>query len=625
MKSIVVILALLSLKSFGVETFEFDVALKEIHKFIPLKNNNKVDLKITRAYGTYPCQVDFPRKMIKPGEQYVVEVYCRSVRHGEFVKKITLFSNLGKKAIELKGTSKSIQSLQYGGFTPESNQAKEGLESILAGGDYKYGIPQKIFKANFARFTREKLFKIGNIPSPEFIDQKDFENKYMAQFKRTSTGFKKLPLGLSTYKYQDADVVNTNCFSCHSSVVDGMVLAGAPNRFFDATAQRIQTSALLKMYNTRFLSGPIRLLDNIVLSKSEEESLMGFKDYYEKIVKPVLKDTSVKGDNPGPYVVWQTLTKLSEDNRLAIDIGKVSRDEVELLQKPTLPQIQPQPWWNLKYKKKAFWNMDVTHLSPASFSLNHLDHHDLNHGSIEARMQETQKHLDFAIQVKAPVYSKIKSVDPVKASRGYKLYNSNQLSCYKCHGAHDQNGKFLSATFPEQKYDVGTDPEFAKINQTFEKLYKKTDLIFSEFLNTEYIGETTGFLTKKAGYIAPPLVGIWASAPYLHNGSVPTLKALLSPVSARPVRWQASLEPLSYNHTELGVEYRSLSEEKYLRMKTDYQRSWKISKFLFTQNAETFRSVYNTEDFGRSNGGHNFTDDLSADEIEDLVEYLKLF
>ena len=31
-----------------------------------------------------------------------------------------------------------------------------------------------------------------------------------------------------------------------------------------------------------------------------------------------------------------------------------------------------------------------------------------------------------------------------------------------------------------------------------------------------------------------PLDGIWATAPYLHNGSVPTLRALLAPPDQRP-------------------------------------------------------------------------------------------
>ena len=40
-----------------------------------------------------------------------------------------------------------------------------------------------------------------------------------------------------------------------------------------------------------------------------------------------------------------------------------------------------------------------------------------------------------------------------------------------------------------------------------------------------------------ATYKARPLNGIWATAPYLHNGSVPNLWALLQPVAQRPARF----------------------------------------------------------------------------------------
>ncbi len=39
---------------------------------------------------------------------------------------------------------------------------------------------------------------------------------------------------------------------------------------------------------------------------------------------------------------------------------------------------------------------------------------------------------------------------------------------------------------------------------------------------------------KTFGYANMPLDGIWLRAPYLHNGSVPTLRALLEPAAKRP-------------------------------------------------------------------------------------------
>lgn len=47
-------------------------------------------------------------------------------------------------------------------------------------------------------------------------------------------------------------------------------------------------------------------------------------------------------------------------------------------------------------------------------------------------------------------------------------------------------------------------------------------------------GERPNCLQKGAGYKARPLNGVWATAPFLHNGSVPTLDDLLRPVDERP-------------------------------------------------------------------------------------------
>ena len=96
--------------------------------------------------------------------------------------------------------------------------------------------------------------------------------------------------------------------------------------------------------------------------------------------------------------------------------------------------------------------------------------------------------------------------------------------------------------------------------------------------------------TREFGYPAKPLAGIWATAPYLHNGSVPTLADLLTP-EQRP---QAFL---------LGSrEY----DPKKLGYRTD-QPGW----------------TFDTRKTGNSNAGHPFGSALKPEEKEDLLEYLK--
>lgn len=54
------------------------------------------------------------------------------------------------------------------------------------------------------------------------------------------------------------------------------------------------------------------------------------------------------------------------------------------------------------------------------------------------------------------------------------------------------------------------------------------------------------------GYLAPPLDGIWARAPYLHNGSVPTLRQLLVPES-RPREFLRGA--IAYDQAGVGWEW----------------------------------------------------------------------
>jgi hypothetical protein len=52
------------------------------------------------------------------------------------------------------------------------------------------------------------------------------------------------------------------------------------------------------------------------------------------------------------------------------------------------------------------------------------------------------------------------------------------------------------------------------------------------------------------GYKPRPLSGVWATPPFLHNGSVPSLYYLLGPASARPAKF--FLGPRDYDAQKVG-------------------------------------------------------------------------
>jgi hypothetical protein len=111
----------------------------------------------------------------------------------------------------------------------------------------------------------------------------------------------------------------------------------------------------------------------------------------------------------------------------------------------------------------------------------------------------------------------------------------------------------------------------------------------------------------ETGYQAPPLDGIWATAPYFHNGSAPTVYHVLN------------------SKARLGKFTRS-----YRTAKDDYdpvKLGWKITTLDRAPDesvpAIERRKVYDTTQPGRGNGGHTFGDKLTEEERWAVVEYLK--
>ena len=97
--------------------------------------------------------------------------------------------------------------------------------------------------------------------------------------------------------------------------------------------------------------------------------------------------------------------------------------------------------------------------------------------------------------------------------------------------------------------------------------------------------------TVAGEYKARPLNGVWATAPYLHNGSVPTLAALLEPASRRPATFHVG-------STEFDARAVGFVDDPAF-------------------------PVFDTSLPGNGREGHEYGAALSASEKADLLEYLK--
>ena len=109
------------------------------------------------------------------------------------------------------------------------------------------------------------------------------------------------------------------------------------------------------------------------------------------------------------------------------------------------------------------------------------------------------------------------------------------------------------------------------------------------------------------GYQAPPLVGVWATAPYFHNGSVPTVLDVLTS-ETRPAIFTRSFrgEEEDYDTHRLGLKVVVLDRAPDSTLPSIERRK-----------------VYDTTQPGRGNGGHPFGDLLTEDERMGVIEYLK--
>lgn len=167
--------------------------------------------------------------------------------------------------------------------------------------------------------------------------------------------------------------------------------------------------------------------------------------------------------------------------------------------------------------------------------------------------------------------------------RGAEVY---QAECARCHAPGSEGiGKVIPVS---GEGGVGTDDNRAKM-WTPE----------SAAAYNAYLGSRSWRFThfrSTGGYVNVPLDGIWLRAPYLHNGSVPTLVDLLKPPAERPAVFWRGLN----DYDPVNVGYVSDTPEA---------------------RAHGFR--YDTAGRGNSNAGHTFGTTLPEDDKRALVEYLK--
>ena len=197
------------------------------------------------------------------------------------------------------------------------------------------------------------------------------------------------------------------------------------------------------------------------------------------------------------------------------------------------------------------------------------------------------------------IYAYLMSLEPPKypfpinrplANQGKSLFENH---CSQCHGSYGDRSEYPNRMIPIQK--IGTDPvRYKALSEDHRQWYQASWFA--------HHGEKK-VNTRPTGYVAPPLDGIWASAPYFHNGSVPTLAGVLN-ADQRPTAWKRTEN--GYDQERVGLEV-----TRYKQVPTGLKDRWEQRQF------------FDTRLLGKSALGHRFPEVLTAPQKQAVLEYLK--
>lgn len=520
----------------------------------------------------------------------------------------------------------------------------------------------------------------------------------------TNGGSGQLPLGLRQLKDEEGAwtgmIGTAACFQCHGgqigdpsvgeAVLVGINNLGLGNNNYDVPMAGRDASPFRGTPLDAYLPGlSVDSLFNIGIRQRGQNNAVGAFELLNTIL-----DIDSLGLNPNPLKYATT-------------------NGVQGLQDLAHPLAHTQdtpPWWNMGSRPRKFFDSGVSNDStriimaagPGEFG----DLVSADGATYRNRVEEWDQDLEaYFLTLTSPAFPG--EINTALAEAGAILFHSKDLwahegnvdqprpdggngSCASCHGAYSprfvndpnflEDPQFEGVASHISTLDViGTDAARSDMlsptlrtgwNSTWwaypegtegythpddkDRLTELADDMFPLDLRPNGV---CGWQAEIIGYQAPPLYGVWATAPYLHNGSVPTIEALLDS-SRRSTIWQRQIQEIdgiqgfdqrfgeAYDQNALGWKHAKLAcdelpGEAFLNcsplqdegpsmfqlvtnlLSSTVAYTGFVSNVDPTPGAFERRLVYDTRILGNSNSGHTFSDVLTDTERKAIIEYLK--
>jgi hypothetical protein len=296
--------------------------------------------------------------------------------------------------------------------------------------------------------------------------------------------------------------------------------------------------------------------------------------------------------------------------------------------KPTTAPVSFPPLWDTPYYDWVLYNNSVRQPLARSIVEALGVGAPIDLSTLNAPVLQHDLELDNIVDIqlwlqdlKSPQWPEavLGAIDQDLATQGGEVYRA---TCVGCHQIIDREAREASCAerpefaIPSYPIDeVGTDPRQAVNFATREIMLGQqteplgawvklvTDKIVGQYMADPKNAARAELINCDAAndfqvieeYRARPLNGFWATAPYLHNGSVPDLVELLKPAGERPATFYVG--NWEFDPERLGFAWRSPSSPSDFRFDTSLT--------------------------GNSNAGHEYGTDLSVEDRRALIEYLK--
>lgn len=451
------------------------------------------------------------------------------------------------------------------------------------GGEREAGFPYWIWKA------------IPHVCEDKLPEGKKYPGQELKALGFIYEGDMDLPIGMSKRRHMGLDRVFLNCAACHTSTVRDTptspptIYTGMPantvdlmefERFLFSCAKDEKFSSDFIIPEIQHLGGDLGLIDRylvypIAISLARERLLMLDTRFRFMLEQP----------NWGPGRV-DTFGSAKAMFNFFPNRPVPEKERVGVADFPSIWLQGPRKGMQLH------WDGNNTVVEERNRSAAY------GTGATPPTLdrQRIKRIEDWLLTKVPPAYPYL--IDQSLAAKGKPLYIRYCAICHGADGRHFDGEKVGKVTPIE---DIRTDPH--RLDSYTHEVAVNQNLLYAG-----YGEERFSHFRKTFGYANMPLDGLWLRAPYLHNGSVPTLRDLLDPGSQRPKIFYRGNDV--YDPIKVGFESKVAEEsgKKYFQFKTLDEQGKIIP--------------------GNSNQGHEgqeYGTTLPAQEKEALVEYLKTF